>query len=112
MADEFVMRLSNSVWTGRVFTANEGWAKRALFSRVPTRTAQGDVPLKVSAVPVRMLPIAPLPQASLALRDLVQCAPDIDGQSSRKAALDQAPAQRKIAMLLSFMGLPRFHYSY
>ena len=82
----------------------------ALRARMPTRTAQGDVPLKVSAVPVRMLPIAPLPQASLALRDLVQCAPDIE--SSRKTALDQAPAQRKIAMLLSFMGLPRFHYSY
>jgi glutathione S-transferase len=58
-----------------------------------------DVSLKVGIVPDRVLPIPPLPQAALALPDLARRVRDIDGQSSRKAALDQAPAQRKIGVI-------------
>jgi hypothetical protein len=58
-----------------------------------------DMPLKVGVVPDRVLPIPPLPQSSLALRDLARCAREIDGQSARKAALDQARTQRKIGVI-------------
>ena len=58
-----------------------------------------DVTLKVGIVTDRVLPIAPLPKATFAFDRLARGWLDIDGQSSRKPAFDQAPAQRKIAVI-------------
>ena len=47
-----------------------------------------NVPLKVGIIANRMLPIAPLPQASLTLGELARRPRDSNGQSSQKTALD------------------------
>src|SRR5712691_12988556 len=59
-----------------------------------------DMALQVSVVTNGVLPITTLPNPSLAAGDLADAARHVAGKPARKSALDQAPTQRKVGVVL------------